>query len=249
MFFFPDALQSIENSLDKNDSSQLLKALETLQIQCNSNEENKTFACHHGALKVILSSIKNLRSNPEQLVCALEALASLIKGQADLLDQEALDLLFKILKDSSKNGKKLEQILKVIRFSCIKSESNRQTYVSFDIIPLLLEMLKSHKTNAKVTKEICVLLRVLTFDDDMSVPYGKAHEHAKMIVAEKAYSVILDAMISVKDSLDVVSELCATLGRLFVRNEFCKEFVDMDGLKTVLKLFQDNIDNQVTTLM
>lgn len=238
-------MQSIQKSLDANDLDQLSKALKTLQLQCNDDNENRKFATHHGALKDLLSSIKHLQNDPEHLAPALEALSSLINGQADLLDREALNLLFKILKDFGKEGQLLEQSLKVIRYSCIKSESNRQTFVSLDIIPLLIETLKIHKSNARVTKEICILLRVLIFDDDMSVPYGKAHEHAKMIVAEKAFLVILDALHAVQGSLDVVSELCATLGRLFVRDEFCKEFVDMDGLKLVLKLFQENIENQV----
>jgi hypothetical protein len=33
-------------------------------------------------------------------------------------------------------------------------------------------------------KLICCALRTLTLDDDVRVPFGKAHNHAKLIVTE-----------------------------------------------------------------
>ena len=93
-------------------------------------------------------------------------------------------------------------------------------------------------------KETCLALRVFTFDDDMSVAFGKAHEHAKLIVAENAFGVLLGIMEHYKD-VEVASELCVTLSRLAVRNEYCKDIVDMGGLKMVLKLLQDHTSNQV----
>ena len=45
----------------------------------------------------------------------------------------------------------------------------------------------------QVLSAACQALRVLTFDDDVRVPFGKAHEHAKMIVTEEnAPKKILD---------------------------------------------------------
>jgi hypothetical protein len=45
-----------------------------------------------------------------------------------------------------------------------------------------------------VVREACWALRVMTFDDDIRVPFGHAHEHAKMIVQEnKGLKVLIEA--------------------------------------------------------
>lgn len=84
-------------------------------------------------------------------------------------------------------------------------------------------------------KEICLVLRVFIFDDDMSVVFGKVYEYVKLIVVENVFGVLLGIMEYNKD-VEVVSELCVILSRLVVRNEYCKDIVDMGGLKMVLKL-------------
>ena len=53
-----------------------------------------------------------------------------------------------------------------------------------DLIQLLADTLDRCKGEVEVVKEACSALRVLTFDDDIRVPFGKAHDHAKMIVTE-----------------------------------------------------------------
>lgn len=54
-------------------------------------------------------------------------------------------------------------------------------------------MLKTHKKNASIVKEVCQVLRTLTLDDDPRVPFGKAHDHAKLIVLEaNALDLLLD---------------------------------------------------------
>jgi hypothetical protein len=241
-----DSLDIIETSLDTNNLEQMTEALRKFQSECNGNEENKKFATHHGALRILVSVCRHLKSEPNLLTKGIEALSSLVNGQANILDKDTLELIYGILKDYSCNNKVFEKTLRLIRLSCIKSESNRQTYVSLDIIPHLINTLKTQKPRqASIIKEICTLLRVLTFDDDMSVPFGKAHDHAKLIVAEKVFSVILEVMDDVKGDIDTLSELCATLGRLFVRHEFCKDFVDLGGLEVVMKLLEENIEHQV----
>lgn len=84
-------------------------------------------------------------------------------------------------------------------------------------------------------KEICLVLRVFIFDDDMSVVFGKVYEYVKLIVVENVFGLLLGIMEYYKD-VEVVSELCVILSRLVVRNEYCKDIVDMGGLKMVLKL-------------
>lgn len=47
------------------------------------------------------------------------------------------------------------------------------------------------------------------------------------------------------DNVPVLSELCATLSRLAVRNEFCQDIVDLGGLKFMMTLLAESLDCQV----
>lgn len=47
------------------------------------------------------------------------------------------------------------------------------------------------------------------------------------------------------ENMPILSELCATLSRLAVRNEFCQDIVDLGGLKFMMTLLADSLDCQV----
>lgn len=47
------------------------------------------------------------------------------------------------------------------------------------------------------------------------------------------------------DNPGVLSELCSTLARLAVRNEFCQEVTDLGGLRILVTLLADCSDHQV----
>ncbi|XP_030921165.1 armadillo repeat-containing protein 6 [Geospiza fortis] len=87
-------------------------------------------------------------------------------------------------------------------------------------------------------------LRVMTFDDDIRVPFGHAHDHAKMIVLENdGLRVLIEAAKAFTDNSGVLSELCATLSRLSVRNEFCQDIVDLGGLNFMVTLLADCMEH------
>ncbi len=48
------------------------------------------------------------------------------------------------------------------------------------------------------------------------------------------------------DDSAVLSELCATLSHLAVRNEFCQDIVDLGGLAFIISLLADGLDCQVS---
>ena len=47
------------------------------------------------------------------------------------------------------------------------------------------------------------------------------------------------------DNPSILSDLCSTLSRLAVRNEFCQEVVDLGGLSVLVALLGDCSDHQV----
>lgn len=61
-----------------------------------------------------------------------------------------------------------------------------------------------------VRAQVCGALRVLTYDDDVRVPFGKGHEHAKMIVTEQ----------------DALSKIMLISKGTHVRETFTSGFID-----------------------
>ena len=233
-------------SLHEDESHFLLEGLRDLSIECSKSETNRKFAASKDALNILFSSCNHcyLSKNRDGLIASLAALTSFLNGQGDVADSKMMVFLSSCLKEFGEDLMLTEKIILTVRLACIKSESNRQTFVQNGIVPNLVTTLKKHGKSQKIVRETCILLRVLTFDDDMSVPFGKAHEHAKLIVAENAFAVILEIM-DINQDEEVASELCATLSRLAVRNEYCKDIVDLGGLKMMLKLLQEHASNQV----
>lgn len=63
-----------------------------------------------------------------------------------------------------------------------------------------------------------------------------------------SYSIHHLSSAAFTDNSSVLSELCATLSRLSVRNEFCQEIVDLGGLNFMVALLADCIDHPVSDI-
>lgn len=239
-----DALDKIKESLQEDKSETLSQGLKELSLECNKNENNRKFATSKNALSLVYSSCYHayLVKGKDILSVGLDALSSCLVGQGNLADAKMIEFLTTCLKEI-KEELLVEKTVKASRFACIKSESNRQTFVEHGVIPCLVAHLREYKHSSEIVTATCAALRVLTFDDDMTVAFGKAHEHAKLIVAENAFAIILGLLETCKD-VEGASELCGTLSRLAVRNEYCKDIVDQGGLTMVLKLLQEHMTNQ-----
>ncbi|XP_007461142.1 PREDICTED: armadillo repeat-containing protein 6 isoform X3 [Lipotes vexillifer] len=77
----------------------------------------------------------------------------------------------------------------------------------------------------------------------------KQQKACRFLAAEKgAYPILLAtwklATTAFPDNPSILSDLCSTLSRLAVRNEFCQEVVDLGGLNVLVALLADCSDHQ-----
>lgn len=241
-------MDNIKDLLEKGQlGDDLLESLKKLSLECNKDESSRVFAGKNGALGILLSTCQRFVKDENLFAASLDTFCSFVQGQGNVVNSETIKFLSGCLKDYQERDQVTGMLVKAVRLSCIMSEANRQAFVEEGVIPVLVEILKTHRQSPTVIKEACFALRVLTFDDDMSVPFGKAHEHAKLIVAENALPVMLEMLDAVQQNVETASELMATLGRLAVRDEFCKEIVDLGGLKMILQMLQGNMKHQVSS--
>eukprot|EP00730_Choanoeca_flexa_P001115 TRINITY_DN10484_c0_g2_i5.p1 TRINITY_DN10484_c0_g2~~TRINITY_DN10484_c0_g2_i5.p1 ORF type:complete len:502 (+),score=129.05 TRINITY_DN10484_c0_g2_i5:67-1572(+) len=183
----------------------------------------------------------------------LAALSALLDGQPDLVTPPNPNSVIAEVQVNS-NVKALCQPLRkfpsdaivqqhgvqAIKHACIMHETNRQNFIAEGLIALLLHVLSTHVDAPKAVEQAAHCLRALTLDDDVRVAFGKAHDHAKLIVNEhEGLKAIMSALEHWRSEPSVVVELCQTLARLAVRNEFCQEIVSLGGLKLLLPTMDD----------
>lgn len=66
---------------------------------------------------------------------------------------------------------------------------NRQKIFNAGVLDNLKSILNEKDASIAVVKEVCVVLRALTLDDDVRHEYGKAHEHAATIARQTLHTL------------------------------------------------------------
>ncbi|XP_073909729.1 armadillo repeat-containing protein 6 isoform X3 [Castor canadensis] len=240
------ALEDLQESVVRSCSQDLSVHLARFCEQCRQHKACRFLAAQKGAYPVLLAACKLAATgDPGLLLQALHALAALTDGQPDLLDTQGLQLLVAMLARNADAADLTCSGLRCVRHACLKHEKNRQGLVKAGVLPLLTGAIARHGHHADVVREACGALRIMTFDDDIRVPFGQAHNHTKMIVQEnEGLKVLIEATKAFPDNPGVLSELCSTLSRLAIRNEFCQEVVDLGGLSVLVTLLASCSDHQ-----
>ncbi|XP_033096493.1 armadillo repeat-containing protein 6-like, partial [Anneissia japonica] len=240
-----EALKKLTKILDGGDCTdeELKESLQIFQQESNIDLAHRCLAASKDAFPVLFSLCERYADRESILKSVLEALLSLCNGQPDLITLKGIVFMISHLENSSTDVTYV--IIKVIRITCVMHEMNRQKYVANGLVEKLLSVLRDQQVGSQVVAEACKSLATLTLDDDIRAPFGKAHEHAKLMVELGAIEVILDALKkpSCQDN-STLYELCSMLSKLAVRNEFCQHVVDLGGLQSVLKILAENLESQ-----
>uniref|UniRef100_T1E6H4 Armadillo repeat-containing protein 6 n=3 Tax=Crotalus TaxID=8728 RepID=T1E6H4_CROHD len=238
-------LDCLQKAVIDADSSKVDESLVNFARQCRQELSVRYLAAQKGAYPAVLAACRLASEERCSLLKALQALSALLDGQPDLLDVPGQELLLRVIQESRDDADLTLAGIRCIRYACLKHEQNRQDLVKGGILALLAEAIVRHGDRADVVREACSGLRIMTFDDDIRVPFGHAHDHARMIVTEhNGLGILIEAAKAFTDDCSVLSEVCATLARLSVRNEFCQEIMDLGGLNFIVALLADCIDHQ-----
>ena len=77
-------------------------------------------------------------------------------------------------------------------------------------------------------------------DDDVRVPFGKAHENAREIVENhEALKLLTGCLAQYHGHLRTLEACLAAIRSLAVRNEYCQEVVDEGGLGHLRSILVD----------
>lgn len=170
--------------MSSNDFKDVMADIKLFTEHCSLGFAQRYLAAQKDAYPVILSYCKKSLEEQDSVLAALSALAALTDGQPDLLDTEGQQFLLDALKKYQPDSSITRVAICAVRHCCLKHEQNRQDLAKGGVLPLLTGAIKQHSGCAELVKEASAALRVMTFDDDVRVTYGHAHEHAKIIVLE-----------------------------------------------------------------
>uniref|UniRef100_G1U577 Armadillo repeat containing 6 n=1 Tax=Oryctolagus cuniculus TaxID=9986 RepID=G1U577_RABIT len=230
------ALDALRESLSCSRPQEVAAHLSRFCDQCKQHKGSRFLAAQKGAYPTVLAACKLAAAGDANLLLpALNALSALTDGQPDLLDTQGLQLLVATLAQNADAADPTCSGIRCVRHACLKHEQNRQGLVKAGVLPLLTGAITRHGGHAGVVREACWALRAVTLDDDIL-----------MIVQEHGglKSVTPVSPAAFPDDPGVLSELCSTLSRLAVRNEFCQEIVDLGGLAVLVTLLADGSDHQ-----
>ncbi|KAH0625767.1 hypothetical protein JD844_033998 [Phrynosoma platyrhinos] len=216
-------LDCLQKAVIDADLGKVDELLVSFAKQCRQELAVRYLAGQKGAYPAVLAACRLAFEDRSSLLKALHALSVLLDGQPDLFDASGQELVLRVLQESHNDADLTLAGVRCIRHACLKHEQNRQDLVKSGILSLLTGAIVQHGDRADVVREACSGLRIMTFDDDIRVPFGHAHDHAKMIVVEhNGLGILIEA-----------AKVCATLARLSVRNEFCQDIVDLGGLNFI----------------
>lgn len=225
----------------------LLTELDILKTECNKDIARRVMAGKAGAYTLLIKLIaakenkfcQELNQKDTKLIIgSMDTLTALMDMQPDLLDQKGVNLIKSIL-DNIENEEILIATLKWTTVCCVKHEMNRQKLFSKNIAENLKILLKV-SGNDKLLSETLQVIRKLTFDDDIRVEFGKAHDHAKELGAQMLEP--LTNLLKENTKPPLVSELMLTIASLLVRHELCKMVSDC-GIDVMFTVLADNYDN------
>lgn len=165
-------LSSLVSGSDTGQQQQLPQLLRQLREFCAAGLSHRCLAGRRGAYAPLVAAL------PSQPEAALEALVALQDGQPDLFRAEHAATLLPLLETQPAGA------LAWAAAVTLKHEANRQALVEAGLLRLLAARLSDPATQPALLPALCLLVRQMTMDDDVRVPYGKAHEHACELVTE-----------------------------------------------------------------
>jgi len=225
-------VEAVKALFQEQSSSSLLLHLATVKECCATDLAQRVLATDSGAYSILLRLARE--STPEVQCEVLATLSKVMDTNPDHLEAQGLELIYTLLdSESSVVAAALDWLL----VCSVRHEGNRQSFVDR---PGLLHKLSelAQGEDKEVLVRVCRVWVQLVQDDDVRVPFGKAHDHARDIVENHgALTLLTRAMVRHPEDREVVALCLLALASLCLRNEYCQEVVEEGGLTVLMDIF------------
>ncbi|KAB7498348.1 Armadillo repeat-containing protein 6-like protein [Armadillidium nasatum] len=153
-----EVLESLE-SLRNRDSFSMEKTLSLLDVvyeECKLTLAHRVLATKYDGYNILLSIIKENKTNDKILAAALNALSALSMTNPDILNKEGVDVMVDLFQDCSsiQNPNVIKNLSKWCLECCLKHERNRQVLVQAEIPQYLVMILKNCISNDRINSKV-----------------------------------------------------------------------------------------------
>eukprot|EP00047_Mylnosiga_fluctuans_P013672 m.32704 g.32704 ORF g.32704 m.32704 type:complete len:486 (-) comp5028_c0_seq2:103-1560(-) len=220
-----------------------------------ADKDLRTYAGKQNALPVLLMTSAHLaeQGRADLVASSLDAAAQLLDGQPDLLcpppgqltediivedmpANEATKMLCTSIRKFPEDPAVVSAGFAVLTRACIKHELNRQAFVDQDMVVTVITALRTHGAHVGAVVAASDVIRAITLDDDVRVPFGKAHTAARAVLVEHdGLGLLVGALRTLLGQADAVPSLATTISKLAVRSEFCQQIVDAGGAAAAME--------------
>jgi len=227
---------------DLTNSAAYRDDINTFISECRAGVIQRILAGKKGALAVIIDLISRGKQN-DSIALALNAGCALCTENTDMLVQENIVFLCNMLKSWS-DLEVLTPLVRMIRLNCMSSEKNKQNFMSENVVSLVIDVFKRNPEDVNFLKEMFSFFRIMTMDDDMSVPFSITHERTRMLVEDNdILRLLINLCFEHSENAHLLTDLLKTLKTVAVREEFCNQIIDLKGVDLLLSILKrDAID-------
>lgn len=195
-----------------------------VRTECSKGLAEKMLATKANGYDILVKiAVKQTR------VESVDALTALLQGNPDPFDPNGFSVILQSL-DKDNDDSLIASGLALTLAVCVQHEQNRQNLVKNNILDLLDNTFKGHE------EDVVRVWIALVQDDDVRVPYGKAHDNARDIVEN--HNGLGQIVGALKQGLNPTL-LLTGLRSLTLRNEYCQSVADQGGLDKMFDLLSD----------
>jgi hypothetical protein len=223
-----EILESLEKLKPENDPETKIQALQKIQECCKDDLAQRVMATNNGAYSFLLRLAGENDETTEVRKEALKSLAVVMDTNPDQLEAQGISTIENSLKDEELSLGALDWLL----VCCVRHEQNRQNVVNSGALHELKNTLLTGTRDHQL--RVSQIWMALVQDDDIRVPFGKAHDHAREIVEKHdALKILTKSLTQYSNDEEFLCISVSALSSLSVRNEYCQEVVDAGGLQFI----------------
>ena len=203
----------------------------------------RVLATDNGGYSALLRLLEGEEEEVQREV--LVTLTSVMEGNPDLLEAQGVEAMWRLASSPALAPHLLDWMLVTL----VRHEGNRQAVMARPGLVGHTAALLEEAGDTEVTLRVCRLWVQLVQDDDVRVPFGKAHDHARELVeTHGALTLLTKALAAHQEEGRVAGPCLLALASLALRDEYCQQVVDEGGLQVVLDILgQETSEPEVVT--
>uniref|UniRef100_K3WSJ3 Armadillo repeat-containing domain-containing protein n=1 Tax=Globisporangium ultimum (strain ATCC 200006 / CBS 805.95 / DAOM BR144) TaxID=431595 RepID=K3WSJ3_GLOUD len=226
---------------NNEDEQPVVTNLTQLQALCDEVPEAAVVAGRNNAIDILLDLIDGAASSTCKSTSVLETVSAILatlctdnSDNQDFVGQSGMARLAAVLNAPStteSNVSAVARVLALVKTACAKHEANKTHFTNAQGVDALFAHFEKATQDESLSKQLALVLRVLTVNDDPNATFSQAQETIKQLVAKDVIPYILEIVRGNHDKPEMLSVWLVVLKQLAITEDNCKKIYELEGLE------------------